>query len=527
MAQAADVPLSHGLKEAMSRSLRVIDRAFCSSMEASIEFLKILRRRGRVGRALRAMHEVGFLSRFLPEFGRISLLIQHDLYHHYTVDEHTLRAVDALDELDTSQDKQRQHFRDAFNEVEDPALLYFSVLLHDIGKGQGSGHVARGVDISARICERMQLSAEATAVVLLLVKYHTTMAQISQRRDLREAQVATEFASQMGSIDALNMLTLLTYGDLNGVGPGVWSDWKGLLLWELYERTRVVLAGGHDDLLASMDSDGRGKFAHLKEEVMNLLEGKIPLSEIERHFALLPERYARIVDAQVVANHLRLIEQLKADVLSTSWKQRGKSATELTVCTLDRHGLFADLAGTMAAQGVEILGAELNTREDGLALDVFVIRETATHHALPEYKWSQVEQALGAAIKGEMDVAATVERWRTKSAPRRSKPLPARAKRQPHVVGDNDVAQGATVFEVRAIDEPGFAYKIASALGALNLDIVCARVTTEKSDALDVFYVTDATGAKLPEATLRSVEIELTRRLSLNETLTPGETPKT
>lgn len=530
LAQAADVPLSHNLKEAMTRNLRAVNKAFCASPEASAAFLKILRRRGRVGRALRAMHEVGFLGRYLPEFGRISLLIQHDLYHYYTVDEHTLRAVDALDELYASQDKQRQHFRDAFDEVEDPALLYLSVLLHDIGKGQGSGHVARGVDISARICERMQMGVDDTAAVLAMVKYHTTMAQIAQRRDLREPQVAADFAAQLGSTDALNMLLLLTYGDLNGVGPGVWSDWKGSLLWELYERTRRVLTNrddGQEEAAAASEHDGRSRLTQLKDEVHRLLAGLVLPSEIERHFALLPDRYARGTDAATAAEHLRLIEQLKTDVVSTAWRQRGRAATELTICTLDRHGLFADLAGTLTAQGVEILGAELNTREDGVAVDVFVIRETATHHAPPDYKRVKIEQALIAAVKGELDVVALVEKWRTKSAPRRSKTIAARSPRTPQVVGDNDVAQGSTVFEVRAADEPGLAYKIARALGALNLDIVCARVTTEKSDALDVFYVTDAAGAKLSEATLRSVEAELTRRLSPHDKPGSGVTSKT
>lgn len=513
LAQAADVPLSHHLKEAVTRCLRAVNKSFCASAEASAEFCKILRRRGRVGRALRAMHEVGFLDRFLPEFARISLLIQHDLYHHYTVDEHTLRAIDALDELHAGQDKQRQHLRAAFDDLRDPALLYLSVLLHDIGKGQGSGHVARGVEISARVCERLQLGERDAAQVLAMVKYHTVMAQISQRRDLREPQVAADFAAQMNSVDSLKMLLLLTYADLNAVGPGVWSDWKGSLLWELYERAHAVLRG--ED--AHPDSAGKGeeaRLARLKDESIKALGGEALPSEIERHFALLPDRYARAVRAADVADHLRLVKKLEKEIVSVSWRQRGKAATALTICTLDRHGLFADLAGTLTAQGVEILGVELNTREDGVAIDVFTIRETATHHALPDYKWPKIEEALLAAVKGETDVAALVERWRTKNAPRRSRPVSSRAKREPQIVGDNEVAGQATVFEVRAADEPGLAYKIASALVALNLDIVCARITTEKSDALDVFYVTDAAGAKLKDEALRSVEVDLARRLA-------------
>lgn len=518
LAQAADVPLSHNLKEAIHRSLRAVSRQFCASEEAAQAFLKLLRRRGRVGRVLRIMHETGFLGRYLPEFGRISLLIQHDLYHHYTVDEHTLRAIDALDELYSSQDKQRAHLRAAFDEIEDQGVLYLSVLLHDIGKGQGRGHIPRGVEIAKRICERMNLEAEPSAKINLLVKYHTTMAQIAQRRDLREPRVAIDFAAQMESVDVLRMLLLLTYGDLNGVGPGVWSDWKGTLLWDLYERTRAVLTGSNPE---DEHDDAQEALQRLKEEVLHTLGDKVPLSEIERHFALLPDRYARTIGASQAAEHLRLIEQLKTEVISTHWQQKGRAATELTICTLDRHGLFADLAGTLTAQGVEILGAELNTREDGIAIDALIIRETTTHHAIPDYKLPKIEKALAAAIKGEQDVSAMVEKWRTKNAPRRAKTqtLAVHRGHEPKIVGDNEAAQSSSVLEIRAGDEPGLAYKIASALVSLNLDIVCARVTTEKSDAFDVFYVTDANGAKLSETALREVEMALAGKL-LPEALT-------
>ncbi|HVG37858.1 MAG TPA: [protein-PII] uridylyltransferase, partial [Pyrinomonadaceae bacterium] len=408
LAQAADVPLSHNLKEAIHRSLRAVNRAFCASEEAAVAFLKLLRRRGRVGRALRLMHETGFLGRYLPEFGRISLLIQHDLYHHYTVDEHTLRAIDALDELYASQDKQRAHLRAAFDEVEDHGVLYFSVLLHDIGKGQGRGHIPRGVEIARRVCERMKVGAAESAKINLLVKYHTTMTQIAQRRDLREPRVALDFAAQMENVDVLRMLLLLSYGDLNGVGPGVWSEWKGTLLWDLYERTRVVLTGHNPE---DEHDDAEETLARLKEEVMRALGDKVPPSEVERHFALLPDRYARSTSAAQIAEHLRLIEKLKTEVVSTHWQQKGRAATELTVCTLDRHGLFADLAGTLTAQGVEILGAELNTREDGIAIDAFIIRETTTHHGISDYKLPKIEKALLAAVRGEQDVAAMVEKW--------------------------------------------------------------------------------------------------------------------
>ena len=226
LAQAADVPLSQTLRDAMRQSLVAVDLDFRRSPEASRAFMKLLARRGRAGYGLRMMHEIGFLTRFVPEFRHINLLIQHDLYHHYTADEHTLKAVEALDELYASQDKQRAHLRAIFDEIENPSLLYLSILLHDIGKGRGRGHIPRGAKLAERICKRLRLDKLDSAKVELMVKQHVAMAQVAQRRDLNEPRVVTDFAEQMGTLDALNLLLLLTYADLNAVAPGVWSEWK-------------------------------------------------------------------------------------------------------------------------------------------------------------------------------------------------------------------------------------------------------------------------------------------------------------
>jgi [protein-PII] uridylyltransferase len=514
LAQAANVPFSHSLHEAIRHSLAVVNSEFRGSLGASSAFLRLLRRRGRVAHVLRLMHQVGFLGRYLPEFGRISLLIQHDLYHHYTIDEHTLKVIEALDELNNSEDSRRAHLRAVFDEVQDVALLYLSLVLHDIGKGQGSGHVARGVSIAERVCRRLQLGPEAAKKVVLLVQHHITMAHISQRRDLTEPRVAAELAVQTGTPDTLNMLLLLSYADMNGVGPGVWSEWKGNLLWELYERTRLQMSGSEAPL------HGPARIAELKEKIMTALQGQLPLSEIERHLALLPDRYVRNTSPEAAATHLRLIAELTAEpgnVSRGSWVQQGRTITEFTICTRDRHGLFADIAGTLTAQGIEILSAEINTREDGMAIDVFMLRQAATRHAIEEHKWSTIERALRSAIKGESDVAALVEKWQSQHAPRRrSPPNNARARSLPHVVCDNKGAQSATIVEVRAADQPGLAYKIASAATTLGFEIIYAKITTEKSDAFDVFYVTDADGMRLSESAMEALQSATLERLSRN-----------
>jgi len=523
LAQAASVPFSHLLQEAVRKSLPLVDHNFRASAEASRAFIKLLSRRGRGGYVLRLMHETGLLARFMPEFERISLLIQHDLYHHYTVDEHTLKALEALDELHVSQDKQRAHLRIIFDEIKDPALLYLSILLHDIGKGRGRGHIPRGVKIAERVCARLGLADQQTATVLLLVKEHVAMAQLAQRRDLNEPQVVSDFATQMGSLDALNSLLLLTYADLNAVAPGVWSEWKGTLLWEAYRRTRTLLTG------TDAIPDDNEKIARFKEQVVNSLEGLLPISEVERHVALLPDRYVRVTRPLAAAIHIHLIKELKNELFALRWLRHSRASTELTICTRDRHSLFADIAGTLAAHGIEILSAELNTREDGIALDVFMLREASTHHAIDIQRHSAIERSLRKAIAGESDIAALVERWRTRHAPRkRNSTQHAQQRNLPRVVCDNEAAGSCTLVEVHAIDEVGLAYKIASALATLGLDIVCAKIATEKSDALDVFYVSDANGMKLSPTTMHSVEVSLAELLSsTGENPTTAETTKT
>jgi [protein-PII] uridylyltransferase len=267
--------------------------------------------------------------------------------------------------------------------------------------------------------------------------------------------------------------------------------------------------------------DESAKTTRFKEQVVKALEGSLALSEVERHIALLPDRYVRVTRPTAAAVHLHLIKELKSDTFVRRWTRYGGESTELTVCTRDRHGLCADIAGALAAHGIEILSAELNTREDGIALDVFMLREASTHLAIDIHRYQAIERSLRKAIAGESDIAALVERWRTRNAPRkRNADSHAGLRILPQVACDNEASQSSTLIEVHALDEPGLAYKIASALAALQLDIICARIATEKSNALDVFYVTDSEGMKLSQSRMQSVQVSLAEMLS-------GEIPVT
>src|SRR5262249_52863865 len=302
------------------------------------------------------------------------MLIQHDLYHHYTVDEHTLRAIEALDDLYSNRETKLPSLRAALEEIEDARLLYLALLLHDFGKGGGRGHIPRGARIAERICARLGLDANQNTKVIKLVKHHVLMAHLSQRRDLREPRLTRQLASQVASLDVLNMLFVLTYADLNGVGPGVWSDWKGTLLEELYTRTRAVFTGESLSI--------PGHVQKIKQRVIERMAGTSSISDIERHFALSAARYLEAIDVEDIQSHLELVKQLETASFACRWRDRGDFATQLTICSRDRHGLFADLAGTLAASGIDILSAEVNTREDGIAIDSFVLQQATTHRSI-------------------------------------------------------------------------------------------------------------------------------------------------
>ncbi|HEV2834709.1 MAG TPA: [protein-PII] uridylyltransferase [Pyrinomonadaceae bacterium] len=508
LAQAHTVGLSPSLSAIIRRNLAAVDANFRKSPEAADCFLELLGQRGRVGHTLRLMQETGLLGRYLPEFDRVSMLIQHDLYHHYTVDEHTLRAVEALDALH-NREASLSSLRAALEEIKDVRLLYLALLLHDLGKGRGSGHIPRGARIAERICERLSLDSEGATKVVKLVKYHVLMAHLSQRRDIREPRVAKYFASQVGSLDVLNMLFVLTYADLNAVGPSVWSDWKATLLEQLYTRTRAVFTG---EALAIQDD-----LQQIKERVIERLAGTVSISEIERHFALSPARYLETITAEEVESHVVLVQQVESESFACRWQDRGEFATQLTISTRDRHGLFADIAGTLAASGIDVLSAEVNTREDGIALDSFVLQQAGTHRSIDGHRRRTIEHSLEASIKGEHDVAGLVDRWTSRHAPRRPQVLIRNRTNQVSVDCDNEASEATTLVEVRAADEHGLAFKISRTLTAFGVEIVCAKIATEKSDALDVFYVTGADGSKLDQASMEDLKQVLISALAKGE----------
>jgi [protein-PII] uridylyltransferase len=489
----AGLPLSRELKSALREKAPLVGR----SREGGEVLLRVASHRGRVGPVFRALHETGVLQRLVPEWARITFLVQHDFFHKYTVDEHTLRAVEALDGLAAGCETQEPALARIFDELADVRPLYLGMLLHDIAKGRGGGHVEKGVAVARRVLARLGISGDFADTVVFLVGAHLEMSQTSQQRDLNEPALIAAFASRVGTLERLNLLMLLTYADHCAVGPGIWNRWKASLLFDLYGRARRELEAHRDGRSAEP--------APARDLAIVELRKAFPAEEVERHFALLPERYLRATSAERIASHFRLVHARGERKAAFGWADLGDGhGSELTVTADDRLGLFSLVAGTLSVQGIDILSADLFTRDDGIVLDTLLVAEVPGHRPLRPERRARVEAALLEAVAGGISVPEAFERWRHSA--RRAKRPGGRAAKPPRVRFDQEASALATVVEVRAADQPGLAYTLAHALAELGLDITFARIATAKALALDVFYVRDANGRKLAPDALGGVE---------------------
>ena len=339
--------------------------------------------------------------------------------------------------------------------------------------------------------------------MVFLVGAHLDMSQTSQQRDLNEPALIESFAARVGTLERLNLLMLLTYADHRAVGPGIWNQWKASLLWDLYDRTRRELEAHRGAGAASQPTRRRATAPSPS------CAREFPAEEVERHFALLPERYLRATDAERLVSHFRLVRARGERPAAFAWADLGDGhGSELTVTAQDRTGLFARLAGTLTVHGIDILSADLFAREDGIVIDTLRVAEVPGHRPLRPERRERIEAALLDAVAGKLAVPEAFERWRAQSARRTRRPG-GRAARAPAIRFDQEASALSTVVEVKVHDQPGLAYTLAHTLAELGLDITFARIATAKALALDVFYVRDAQGRKLAPDALAGVEQSL------------------
>jgi [protein-PII] uridylyltransferase len=489
-AQKHGVALNIKVKSLIRRSLDLVNDKFRRNREVNASFSNILRSDKGVADTLRQMHHLEFLIRFIPEFERIYCKVQHDLYHIYTVDVHSLFGVEEIIRLQQGEHaKELPLLTQLANEVDKRELLLLAVLLHDIGKGDGGGHAEIGASLIPTIARRMGLSREDTARLEFLVKNHILMAHIAQRRDLHDEKMIIQFALQMEKSENLKMLYLLTYADIKGVGPDVWTEWKALLLQELYDKAFKVLERGDFRLEASSE-----RVKKVKRKVLEILGDDYPALEVKEELKAMTTRQLLSNPREVLAEQIKILIALDENrIVMEVVHELEKGYSNFTICTFDVPGLFSMITGVMAANGFNILGAQIHTSTNGKALDVLQVNSSQGFVITDESRWQRLREDMRQVLEGKIRVAALVnKKQRPTLLTEKLKPkFPTR------VEIDNEVSEDYTVIDIYTHDKIGLLYLITSTLTDLGLYIGVSKISTKVDQVADVFYLKDIFGHKV------------------------------
>ena len=489
------------------QSLALIDQPVRDDARANRLFMALLTDPHDAETALRRLNESGVLGRFVPDFGRVIAQTQHDMYHVYTVDEHTVRAVGILTGIEGGRHEEELPLAsEIVHEVLSREVLYVATFLHDIAKGRGGDHSELGAEIAETLCPRLGMSDEQTETVAWLVREHLLFSHTAFKRDINDPKTVADFVGRVQSIERLRLLLVLTAADIRAVGPGRWNGWKGSLLRELYRQAEDVLTGGH----AAAGREAR--LAAARADLRARLDGWD-----DARFQAYADRFATpywlTADAETHARHAAIVARAEADpaaVIVETRVDQFRAVTEVTLYAPDRPGLFASLAGATAQAGASIVDAKAFTTADGMALDSLWLQDRDGGAYDEGAKLARLKSLVGQAVRGEIefDVAGKPH-------------FPARTEVfqiKPRVLVDNKASNSHTVIEINGRDRPGLLHDVARVLTALNLSISSAHISTFGTRAVDVFYVKDRYGLKVTKD--RPID-ELTQRLI--EALSAGE----
>jgi [protein-PII] uridylyltransferase len=502
-AQQRRLRLHPDLEQLIRNEISLVDRGFLNDEHVRETFLTILAQRGSVAPVLRAMHEVNFLGKYIPEFGKLTCLVQHEFYHQYAADEHTLVCLEQLDRVWEARDMPYKSYAPLFQNLERPGILYLALLLHDVGKAgqhKRGNHPQVSAEMAMRVAKRFRLDSTVAHTLEVIIENHLLMASVSQRRDLDDASIIRNFAREMETPEALDLLTLLTFADSLGTSEKLWNGFKDALLWQLHSRAMVLLTGGTEFIRAEAEQrEG------LLQEVRQTAGKSLSAEEINTHFATLPPRYFQVRTAREIIDDLELVNRfmrrlvLEDDhVLSPviAWRDeadRGYNAVK--ICTWDRAGLFSKIAGSLSAAGLNILGAQIFTRADSIVLDTFYVNDGRTGHLATRPQHDQFAELLEKVLTDEdIDLPALIKRQITQHPvyqPYTGEHI------QTQIHTDNEVSETRTLIEIETEDHLGLLYMISQTLSKLAVDIVNARIVTERGAAIDSFYVCELNGDKI------------------------------
>lgn len=514
-AQQRGLKLHPDLAQMIRNQLSLVDNSFLKDPHVRETFFEILDQRGNVAPVLRSMHEVGLLGKFIPEFGKLTCLVQHEFYHQYTADEHTLTCIAKLDQVWNAQKAPFSAYAEIFRQVEHPYVLYLALLLHDSGKAFRTGkHEDIGARNALRVAKRLGLDGAKTHALRLIIENHLAMVQVSQRRDLDDMAVVRAFAQQIQSVENLGMLALHTFADSMGTSDTLWNGFKEAALWSLYRKTYQVLSGTAE--FRVVEARERELLA---DEVHRMMPGTFSVEEVEAHFANLPPRYFQINDAREILRDITQVHRFfqvqvsdkedNALVPIATWhNEPDRGYTTVNICTWDRERLFSNMTGSLTAAGMNILSAEILTRSDGVVLDSFFVTDAKTGLLVNREEREKFDSLIAKVLTGgTVDLPLLISRQ--KRAPSIYKSI--EGERIPVSIRlDNENSDNRTIIDIEAEDRVGLLHDVSQALADLHLDVSLAKILTEKGAAIDTFYVTEQTGGKvLGDERMMQVEAKL------------------
>ncbi|WP_018182255.1 [protein-PII] uridylyltransferase [Kaistia granuli] len=514
LADKYDLAFHPDAMKQVTRSLKLIDGKLRDDPEANRLFLELVASRNQPEVVLRRMNEAGVLGRFVPDFGKVVAMMQFNMYHHYTVDEHLIRSIGVLSEIDGG-DRGSEHplANTVMPTIQDRTPLFVAMFLHDVAKGRPEDHSIAGARVARKLGPRFGLSPAQTETVAWLIEHHLLMSMTAQSRDLGDRKTIQDFAAVVQSLDRLKMLMVLTIADIKAVGPGVWNGWKGQLLRTLYYETEPLLTGGHSQV--SRDERVAAAKAELAEALADWPARELD-TYLDRHY---PAYWLRVDLPRKIA-HAALIRDAdrSGKTLATAVSTRAFEAiTEITVLAPDHPRLLSMIAGACTAAGGNIVDAQIFTTTDGLAVDtIFIAREFETD-AEETARALKVSTLIEQALSGVVALPEAIARKAKSRARIKAFTVETR------ILLDNSWSNQFTAIEASGLDRPGLLYDLTRSISDLNLNIASAHVVTFGERAVDVFYVTDLTGRKVMNA---NREASIRRRLhQAFEGTTPVDKP--
>ncbi|WP_166037341.1 [protein-PII] uridylyltransferase [Sphingosinicella sp. YJ22] len=488
LADAHNLEIHPMALRAIARQARLIDASVRADPRANALFLDVLTSPRRPDTVLRWMNEAGVFGRFVPDFGRVVAQMQFDMYHHYTVDEHTIRAIGLLARIERGDLKDEHKLATGLiKRIASRRVLYVAVLLHDIAKGRRGDHSIVGAEIARSLCPRFGLSAAETEQVAWLVRWHLLLSSTAQKRDISDPKTIHDFIERVKSLERLRLLYLLTVVDIRAVGPGTWNSWKGQLISNLFEAAEEVLRLGHkqrgrQERIAAVQGDAAAGLGWQE-------------ARFSAHAARLADSYWLAEPPQVIERNARFVAQTDAAEGNRQAvelvPQPDRGATLVSVYTPDEPGLFYRIAGAISLSGGTIIDARIHTTADGMALDNLLVQDGAAEPFSEPHSLQRLEQAVRAAVAGQ---EPPLERLQARALPL----LRAEAFAiEPAVFVDNKASGRYTVVEVNARDRDALLCELAKAIFDNEATIRSAHIATYGERAVDVFYLTDRDGRKI------------------------------